>query len=149
MNLLPATVVACGSAGVTCALADGTRLNAAVDGSTLEAGAAVNLGLRPEHALADGTGESLSGRVQMVEHLGEVNLLYLALDCGADAVVRGDGGQAVQIGQRLSFQVDMAAFHLFDESGRAMRRLQPGNLAATRRVPAPAEAPAVVLKVAA
>jgi hypothetical protein len=100
----------------------------------------VNLGLRPEHALADGAGESLSGRVQMVEHLGEVNLLYLTLDCGADAVVRGDGGQAVQIGQRLSFQVDMAAFHLFDESGRAMRRLQPGNLAATRRVPAAAEA---------
>ncbi len=149
MNLLPATVVAAGARGVICALPGGSRVTAAVDGTELQAGQPVSLGLRPEHALAEGAGEAMVGRVQMVEHLGEVNLLYLTLESGTDVVVRGDGGQAVQIGQRLEFRVDPAAFHLFDEGGQAMRRLHPGNLSATRRVPAPAAAVGDVMKVAA
>ncbi len=135
MNLLAATVVAASAQGVVCALPGGQRLTAAVDGTRLQAGQPVQLGLRPEHVRAGAAGESLAGQVQMVEHLGEVNLLYLTLDCGAEVVLRGDGGDTVQIGQRMTFGVEAAAFHLFDERGQAVRRLHPGNLTATRRVP--------------
>ena len=133
MNLLPATVVQAGADGVRCSLPGGAQIVAQVDGQGLNPGDAVQLGLRPEHARAGQGEQRLTGTLDMVEHLGEVNLLYVQLDGGQDVVVRGDGGQRVQVGEAVSFQADPADWHLFTADGDAARRLHPGNLQPARR----------------
>ena len=136
MNLLPARVVSASATGVRCALPGGSELTAEVDGSALKPGDEVQLGLRPEHARPGEGGERFSGRIDMVEHLGEVNLLYVTLEGGPEVVVRSDGGAPVRIGAPIVFHAERAAFHLFDAQGRAARRLNPGNLLAAKRLEA-------------
>jgi multiple sugar transport system ATP-binding protein len=135
MNLLPARVVSGSASGVLLQLQTGPQVQAAVDGSGLAPGSTVMLGLRAEHALEEATAdaEAFSGRVNMVEHLGEANMLYLTLDHGVDVVVRGDGNRAVDVGAPLRFWVPRDSFHVFDANGQALRRLRPGNLVASSR----------------
>jgi multiple sugar transport system ATP-binding protein len=138
MNLLPATVVAADAASVTVVLAGGRQVRAAVDGSGRCAGECVTLGLRPEHAcemaVAGAGAAAFHGTVGMVEHLGEVNHIYVTLDDGSEVVVRGDGNQMLRSGAPISFGAPAEAFHLFDGNGRALRRLQPGNMVSSRAV---------------
>ncbi|MBL8306300.1 MAG: sn-glycerol-3-phosphate ABC transporter ATP-binding protein UgpC [Rubrivivax sp.] len=136
MNLLPARVLQASASGVRCTLPGRLDITAEVDGSALKPGDEVTLGLRPEHAQSGEGPERFSGRIDMVEHLGEVNLLYVTLDGGQELVVRSDGDAPVRIGDPIVFHAERAAFHLFDADGRAARRLKPGNLLAARRLEA-------------
>jgi ABC-type sugar transport system ATPase subunit len=135
MNLLPAVVLQASSAGVLLQLPTGSQVRAAVDASKVQPGALVSLGLRAEQALEfEGDDcEAFGGRVNMVEHLGEANMLYLTLHHGAEVVVRGDGNRPVDVGNAMRFWVPRSSFHVFDAQGLALRRLQPGNLVAARR----------------
>ena len=47
---------------------------------------------------------------------------------------RALGGNPVQIGERLTVSAPGSAFHLFDTSGQAMRRLKPGNMASSKKI---------------
>jgi len=136
MNLLPARVLQASATGVRCALPGNLDITADVDGSALQAGDEVMLGLRPEHALMGEGPERFAGRIDMVEHLGEVNLLYVTLAGGQEVVVRSDGDAPVRLGDAIVFHAERAAFHLFDAEGRAARRLKPGNLLAAKRLEA-------------
>jgi len=141
MNFMPATVVLVEDTQITVALDNGRHVRAAVDGSACHAGDRVTLGLRAEHALPEAAAsEAFHGRVGMVEHLGEVNFIYITLDDGTEVVVRGDGNQMVPAGLPFSFSAGPESFHVFDAQGRALRRLRPGNMVSSRdaRVPAPA-----------
>ena len=73
------------------------------------------------------------GVVNIVEHLGEVNFIYLTLVNGQDIVLRGDGNLQVHIGAPLTVSASAAALHVFDQGGRALRRLKPGNMITSRR----------------
>jgi ABC-type sugar transport system ATPase subunit len=127
MNLLQATVLGASASEVACMLADGTRLTATVDGSALHAGQPVTLGVRPEHLVVDGHRHRvLCGRVDLVEHLGEVNLVHLTLPGGVNLIARCDGASAVRAGDELALSVEPHLLHLFDESGLAMPRLLQG-----------------------
>jgi multiple sugar transport system ATP-binding protein len=129
MNLMAATVDRADAQGVAVSLQGGRRIEVAVDGSRLQAGQGVTLGLRAEHALAGHAGtQHFAGQVHMVEHLGEANYLYVTLDNGTDVVVRGDGSQPVAMGSAIDFSAQPSAFHLFDAQGQALRRLMPGNM---------------------
>jgi multiple sugar transport system ATP-binding protein len=133
MNLMPATVVLVEDTQVTVALDNGRHVRAAVDGSTCHAGDRVTLGLRAEHARPEGAAsEAFHGRVGMVEHLGEVNFIYVTLDDGTEMVVRGDGNQMVPAGLPFSFCAGPESFHVFDAQGSALRRLRPGNMVSSR-----------------
>ena len=97
----------------------------------------MEVGVRPEHLLPFAApslqGDSpLAGTVMLVEHLGESNLLHLQLDDGSELVMRGDGNQAVRLGERLLAHVDMAQLHVFRGNGLACRRLVPGNMQLSR-----------------
>ena len=48
----------------------------------------------------------------------------------------GDGNAEVAYDSQLSLSADASAFHVFDRDGRALRRLQPGNLKVARRAAA-------------
>ncbi|KAF1040273.1 MAG: Maltose/maltodextrin import ATP-binding protein MalK [Herbaspirillum frisingense] len=134
MNFLPAKVVEAGADGVRVEIAGGVQLRADVAAASAKPGDQVTLGLRAEqiHENADGS-ERLAGTVNLVEHLGEANFLYMTLDGGQDIVVRGDGNRSVEIGERLALSADSHAFHVFAADGQALRRLRPGNLQSSRR----------------
>jgi ABC-type sugar transport system ATPase subunit len=135
MNLLPGVVLQAAADGVTVKLDSGPTIRAAVDGRDSATGERVMLGLRAEHAHeGNARSQRFAGRIVMVEHLGEANMLHIVLDGGSDVVLRGDGSRHVQVGSHIVFSAEPADFHLFDEQGLAMRRLQPGNLLSSGRV---------------
>ena len=134
MNLLPGTVTQVTEDSVTVAVAGGVQLRAEVAPGATKPGDKVALGLRAEQIRehAQGT-ERFSGTVNLVEHLGEANFIYLTLEGGQDIVVRGDGNRDIDIGERLELSADSHAFHVFDAQGQALRRLKPGNLQSSKR----------------
>jgi ABC-type sugar transport system ATPase subunit len=133
MNLLPALVLHTSAHGLVCILPDGTELFTTVDGSALQVGQAVTLGVRPENLVPTGGDQWLNGRVDMVEHLGEVNLLYVTLAGGLEVVARADVTLAVRAGEAIRLGADQAVFHVFDEFGQAMPRLRQGPIAVENR----------------
>ncbi|MBP0598107.1 sn-glycerol-3-phosphate ABC transporter ATP-binding protein UgpC [Herbaspirillum sp. LeCh32-8] len=134
MNLMAATVAEVAADGLVLEIAGGARLRAEVAPGSAKPGDHVTLGLRAEQIREHGDGtERFAGVVNLVEHLGEANFIYLTLDGGVDIVVRGDGNRSVEIGERLQLSADSHAFHVFGADGQALRRLRPGNLQSSRR----------------
>ncbi|MGC8025673.1 hypothetical protein ACP3WI_25185, partial [Salmonella enterica] len=73
-------VTRCDDSGVQVEIAGGLRLLADVDPQGVSPGAAVTLGLRAEQIREGlGDGQPLRGVVNLVEHLGEANFLYVTL----------------------------------------------------------------------
>ncbi|MFJ3045964.1 ABC transporter ATP-binding protein [Herbaspirillum chlorophenolicum] len=134
MNLLPGTVTHVAPDGLRVEIAGGAQLHADVATDAVKPGDKVTLGLRAEQIREHAQGsEHFSGTVNLVEHLGEANFIYLTLDGGQDIVVRGDGNRDLDIGEHLELSADSHAFHVFDAQGQALRRLKPGNLQSSRR----------------
>src|SRR5450830_1620858 len=134
MNLLPATVSAVDADGLYLDIGADRQLRADVAPGTCQPGDQVTLGVRAEHILENSSGsEQFHGRVNLVEHLGEANFIYLTLASGHDVVVRGDGNRTIAIGETLNLSADSHAFHVFDTAGQALRRRKPGNLLASRQ----------------
>ncbi|MYM92981.1 ABC transporter ATP-binding protein [Duganella vulcania] len=134
MNLMAGTVAEAGAGGVLVLLPSGESVRAYVDGSGLRTGMKVTLGLRAEHINESRAGsEVFKGEVSVVEHLGEANYIYVSREGAEDVVIRGDGERHVEIGQSIVFSADSTAFHVFDEAGRALRRLRPGNMVSAAR----------------
>ncbi|GJI94707.1 sugar ABC transporter ATP-binding protein [Duganella caerulea] len=134
MNLMAGTVAEASAGGVLVLLPSGESVRAYVDGSGLRTGMKVTLGLRAEHINESRAGsEVFKGEVSVVEHLGEANYIYVSREGAEDVVIRGDGERHVEIGQSIVFSADSTAFHVFDEAGRALRRLRPGNMVSAAR----------------
>ena len=82
-------------------------------------------GVRPEdiEVNAEGSTEIFKGRVDIVEHLGELTLLYV--DCGnaeETIVVKLDGESAIKRGDTVSLSAPVDRLHVFDENGIAYPR---------------------------
>ncbi|KAF0813954.1 Maltose/maltodextrin import ATP-binding protein MalK [Andreprevotia sp. IGB-42] len=135
MNLVEGVIADASATGVTVTLAGGQTLRTEVDGTGLTAGGRVTVGIRAEHLWENHSGsEQFTGTVNLVEHLGEANFLYITLSNGHDVVVRGDGEREVAIGDNVSLSAPSASFHVFNHDGKALRRLKPGNMVAAKRV---------------
>jgi multiple sugar transport system ATP-binding protein len=134
MNFMAGSVVDAHAGGVSVLLASGETVRAAVDGSGMQAGDKVTLGLRAEHISESRSGsEVFTGEVSVVEHLGEANYIYVSHEGREDVVIRGDGERQVAPGQSITFSAESTAFHVFDETGLARRRLRPGNMVSASR----------------
>ena len=122
MNMLPASIVSTEPAGVNVALPSGATLRVPVQGGA--AGEPVTLGIRPEALRPDDAG-LLSGTVSMVEQLGGLTLLHIALSPGAaaDITVQIEGSAPTRAHQPIRLAVDADACHLFDSAGLALPRL--------------------------
>jgi ABC-type sugar transport system ATPase subunit len=87
-------------------------------------GAKGTFGLRPEDiALTDGADAIFKGKVDIVEQLGEVTLLYV--DCGRPEepiVAKLDGIVNVNKGDTVGLTAVIDKLHVFDENGRAFPR---------------------------
>ncbi|WP_394891447.1 ABC transporter ATP-binding protein [Mesorhizobium sp. AaZ16] len=83
----------------------------------------VTFGVRPEHLrIVDPAGAMLTGEVQIAEHLGGETFVYVALASGETIVVEIKGQAAVQSGERVGIEVDVAACHVFGGDGLAISR---------------------------
>ncbi|HEV2558188.1 MAG TPA: sn-glycerol-3-phosphate ABC transporter ATP-binding protein UgpC [Microvirga sp.] len=88
-------------------------------------GAAVTVGIRPEHMAAAGTGDaSVSGRVDAAERLGEASYVYLRLEDGTEVAARIPGEQEVDPSGTFTAGIPARHVHLFDADGVALQRLQ-------------------------
>jgi multiple sugar transport system ATP-binding protein len=135
INLLPARVLEASGSGVRLQLADGSKVLALVDGSQLQPGESVEVGLRPEHcSVDDSQGQTgpddtaLNAEISLVEHLGDSNLLYLQAENGQELIVRGDGNAAVRLGDAVIVRAAPESLYLFRSDGTAAPRLRPGNM---------------------
>ncbi len=102
----------------------GETLRCAVNASAARPGAAVKLGVRPEHLQAGGMDNALHTQVTFVEQLGSMTYAYCshpALDEVLTCAVPGD--HAIAAGSALPLHVPPAKAYLFDAQGRAFPRL--------------------------
>ena len=103
----------------------GEQLKVAVDARAAQAGAAVTVGIRPEHLLAgeEGPGSPLHVTLFQMERLGDTSLLYLTVAEGAPlATLRLEGHATQSTGDRVTLRLRPEQCHLFDSNGKAFRR---------------------------
>ncbi len=87
MNLLPGQITGTG-AQTEVTLTTGSKVLSSVPSKVADKGMTVNVGIRPEDMqIASGAGYAFEGKVNIVEALGEVTLLYFDKIGGADAVI--------------------------------------------------------------
>ncbi len=123
MNFLPGEIAGGSDNAVTVRLADGSTVLAPVGRNGAHAGEKVTLGLRPEHLLEGGGGDSeLKGQVMAVEHLGGETYIYLEHGTDEPLVVKTDGASKARADEVLPIGVPASACYLFDSDGQAYTR---------------------------
>jgi multiple sugar transport system ATP-binding protein len=95
-----------------------------IAGQATSEGRAVVLGVRPEdlRVVADSAENTLVGTAEVVEHLGNEQLVYLRLPGALTAkeaetqgtTARVNAGMDIRPGARLTLQPDLAHLHVFD-----------------------------------
>lgn len=82
------------------------------------------LGVRPESLRLSAPEQALvTGIVDLVEHLGEVTILYLDIGAAQPVLAKFDKTRAFTKGDRVSLAADVGELHAFDASGAALQRL--------------------------
>jgi alpha-glucoside transport system ATP-binding protein len=82
------------------------------------------LGVRPENLKLCAAEQALvTGTVDLVEHLGEVTILYLDVQTGQPILAKFEKTQAFTKGDSLSLTADATDLHAFDATGAALQRL--------------------------
>ena len=127
MNLIPATVKAV-SGGLTVELAGGSMMTLPVNAGLVRVGDNVEVGIRPENVELGGSG-NLSVSVNVLERLGGVSITYGTLG-GARFCASLPGDAAISEGTNISLSVNPRDAHVFDATGKVLRRLQAPALVA-------------------
>jgi multiple sugar transport system ATP-binding protein len=126
MNFLPGTLLRADTDAASVRLSSGEVLQACVDARSLQPGAAVTLGIRPEHAEFGTSSQQVVREVRWQERLGESTYLYLDGATPGDSwIAKAPGRTHAHPGQRLSIGFPAPAMHLFDADGHALQRLVP------------------------
>ncbi|WP_284618915.1 ABC transporter ATP-binding protein [Aquabacterium humicola] len=124
MNFLPSEVRVIEDGALHACSVGGIGWTARVRGEGIAPGAAVTLGIRPEHLrLGEGPGRA---RVVHVERLGEHAYVYLRPDGGDEAappLLAKTPREDVAVGDALAYALPPEALHCFAADGRALPRL--------------------------
>ncbi len=126
MNFIEARVVASDANGVTLQIGVSEQVTVPVDARALPVGAAVTLGLRPEHMhpVAPASAECRMTRaVRQVERFGEYSYVYLTGDSAESLIAKVPGDCYTSCGEAMSFGFDPAQCHVFDAEGLALAHL--------------------------
>ncbi len=125
MNFMGCTVRAADATGVTASLPGGMEMRLPVDGSGLQPGEAVTLGIRPEHFVAAEEGEFvLVGQVTVVERLGYQTLVHAEVEGFEETItIRVDGAGKARENETIRMGIQPTACHLFRADGTACPRL--------------------------
>jgi len=128
MNLVAAEVMSACADRVDVRLAGGAPLTIAADGTTLAAGARVTVGVRAEqmtlHDGPDGGGNVLDTTVGHVEYLGDMTIVYAALDGAGDLLAVKLPAEAALLPPGSRARLHLPARHclVFDGAGKALPR---------------------------
>ncbi|WP_309082939.1 sn-glycerol-3-phosphate ABC transporter ATP-binding protein UgpC [Chelativorans sp.] len=124
MNFLEGRIGEVGEGRVLVDVGHGAPLSVPVS-SRIDPGP-VTVGIRPEHLklAANGSGV-LTGRVDVVEQLGNSTLIYVDLGGRAQVVAEESGDCPAHVGETVRLAVAPAAAHLFDGRGDVIPRSVP------------------------
>jgi len=133
MNFIAGTLVGVNAGLARIALADGSSVTVDGDVSSLQPGAPVTVGLRPEHvdASAQPGPDALRAHVQLAEHLGDTTYLHVTLtgatQSGAtDAMtIRTAPENPLHTGDTAYLSFPPQRGFLFDEQGRTLFSSSP------------------------
>ena len=121
MNLLPGEIVQTGAQTVVRLEGEGTAVSA-VPTTGADLGRRVNVGVRPEDLVLTEGPAMIDGRVDIVEALGEVTLLYFVPERGQDPVIaKLPGIHRGLRGEQVRLAADPDRVHLFAD-GLSLRR---------------------------
>lgn len=124
MNLLPCQVVAGDNHNLRFMVADNNVLTQPAAGFASFGATPRNmtLGIRPEAMSWSASGEGLRATVQIIERLGDVQLIHAQI-AGTDTSVCvkvAEAGQTCNKGQSIVLSAAPTACYLFDEAGKAV-----------------------------
>ncbi len=124
MNILEGTVVG-KSQGVTHLMLEcGAELDVSADCGALPVGERISIGIRPENTQITPAGERgpvLTGTVDFVEHLGEVQILYVDMVGSAQKyLIKTADDEAYARMDTIRFTARTNEIHLFDAKGRSI-----------------------------
>ena len=125
MNFMSVHIEQAEAERVQVQLSNGMTFWIPVDGTTVNAGDRMSLGVRPEHLLSAETGDAtIEAEVMMVEKLGNETQVYLNLESAdADVIYRQPDTLTIESGDKLAIGIPAHRCHLFHSDGRACRRL--------------------------
>ena len=121
MNFIPAEISSVTGTMASIALPGGKRAEIGVRSPTPPEGP-VELGVRPEHFLLTdpaAPAASFSGKVAIVEHLGNATILYVDTPAG-QLIVEGEGNLGVKSGDAVGLTMAAAQAHLFSGGGAVL-----------------------------
>ncbi len=121
MNFLDAEVKTICEPQVMLLLGNGASLSVPAPAQELNAGERIKLGVRPEHVVLEPQG-NLQGEIEALEHLGPRAYIHARLSDGSRLVAQTGGDTQARPGDRVAFGLRSEATHLFDETGKALKR---------------------------
>lgn len=125
MNILMGKVVDRSEGLARCLLDCGVVLEFAAEPRRLSKGETISVGIRPENIQiveANGANPTFSGAIDLIEHLGEVQIVYLDLPgTNEKFLIKVDGESAFARMQSVSFTARIQDIHVFDAAGDAIR----------------------------
>jgi len=122
MNILPGTIDKAGSATVANVL--GRKISLPVATPAEAQGAKISFGVRPEDLTVTKADDFiLEGKVDYIEQLGEVQLIYLDIGReGEPLVAKMPGNAEVKRGETIRLSAAPGDLHIFDGDGRSFAR---------------------------
>jgi multiple sugar transport system ATP-binding protein len=127
INVLEGTVEHADATSVRVNLRGDGVLELPTDARALQVGMRISVGLRPEQLKAQqdppvrtGNQRTLSGSVQLLEHLGDVAYLHIVTVGGVRLCVRTDSNTSWSAGSNLHLGFDSSDALVFDHAGRAL-----------------------------
>ncbi len=123
MNIVPCTIEAAGAAPrVRPEKHNAITVDAIIPESAV--GHKGTFGVRPEDLdITEGSDRIFTGRIDIVEHLGEVTLLYVDVGSTKEPVIaKLDGNVNVKRGSEIGLTAPSETLHVFDDKGIAYRR---------------------------
>ncbi|MBL0313527.1 MAG: sn-glycerol-3-phosphate ABC transporter ATP-binding protein UgpC [Holophagaceae bacterium] len=125
MNFMECALVSADEALATVKLSDGAVLQVRADARTKAEGEKLTLGIRPEHISASQTEahNSLHGRVQVAERLGDTTFLYMdSASTGDTITVKTDPENTLNAGDEAHMSFPRHHCYLFDSQGQTLPR---------------------------
>jgi multiple sugar transport system ATP-binding protein len=119
MNFIECEIAGVGLDEVLVSLPGGGTLAVPASPEGVQPGAPVTLGVRPDHIRVSQHGP-LTGRVELVEELGENHLLHVEAGQGRRLTVREPGDARHEAGSQVALELARESCHLFRRSGEAM-----------------------------
>ena len=124
INFLKGTVESVDAGGVLVRFDSGETQRAAVEAAGLQRGAAVTVGVRPEHLKVEAAAAGVAAKTMAVESLGDAAYLYAESAVAPDGLIaRIPPLDTYRTGEALHVHAQAEHCHLFDEHGQAFRRL--------------------------